>query len=264
MTTVTIEQALSLATANLEAGNLPITEEICRRILAARPGDAQASALLQAAAARRTAPGDQNYRPGQKQDVEIYFNPQFVDVLETWGVGNAWLEIQLLLGSRSGKVLDLACGTGRTVDFLSHFPGLEIHGCDISDMLIAKAVERGIPADRLRVMDATKMDYPDKDFDFLYSIGSLEHFTEAGIEAVLTECRRICRGIGFHQLPVSRSGQNEGWITPYQSYWNNSEAWWRQKFDAAFDGRVAVMPSRWEDHRSRGIWFITYDQNYVV
>ena len=131
-------------------------------------------------------------------------------------------------------------------------------------MLIERGIKRGIREDRLRVLDAIKLDYADGEFDYLFSIGSLEHFTLDGLRSTLAECRRVCRGINFHHLPVSLSGLNEGWITPYQSYWNNSEKWWDAIFREAFGNNVWVMSSKWGDIQSRGVWFICGDENFFV
>jgi ubiquinone/menaquinone biosynthesis C-methylase UbiE len=193
---------------------------------------------------------------GLEQNTEIYFDPAFAEVLETWAVKNAWREIQVLLGERTGKALDVACGTGRTFDFLKRFKGLEYYGCDISSMLIERAVQRGISSEKLRVMDATVLGYADREFDFLFSIGSLEHFTVEGLRSALTECRRVCRGLNFHMIPVSSSGLDEGWIKPYQAYWNNSQQWWVNIFEETFGYNVWTMSSKWEDDQSRGVWFI--------
>src|ERR1700730_17852106 len=106
-------------------------------------------------------------RTGDTQDTDIYFDPKFAELLETWAVDSAWQEIQVLLGNREGQVLDLACGTGRTFDFIKQFDRLEYHGCDISKPLIEKAIARGIQANRLRVADATKLDYLDDEFRYV-------------------------------------------------------------------------------------------------
>jgi ubiquinone/menaquinone biosynthesis C-methylase UbiE len=204
----------------------------------------------------RSATKKYRKKTGDRQDTEIYFDPAFAEVLETWAVTNAWREIQVLLAERSGKVLDLACGTGRTYDFLKRFKNLEYHGCDISPMLIERAIQRGISKERVTVLDATKLDCSDNEFDFVFSIGSLEHFTVSGLRSALAECRRVCRGLNFHMIPVSSSGLDEGWITPYQSYWNNSQRWWSRIFEETFDENVWVMSSRWQDEQSRGVWFI--------
>lgn len=208
----------------------------------------------------------QDLRParGGVQHLDIYGDPGFADLLEHWGEAHVWPEIRLLLGGRRGKVLDLACGTARTFDFLRSEPGLELYGCDISPLLIERAITRGYPAERLHVADATATPYVDAAFDYCYSIGSLEHFTEAGIDRFLAETHRLCRGLGFHQIPVSRSGFNEGWITPYQAYWNNSERWWRARFTAVFGKRVHVMSSGWDDAQSRGVWFITAAPGFLA
>jgi ubiquinone/menaquinone biosynthesis C-methylase UbiE len=189
------------------------------------------------------------------QELDIYWDPDMAELLETWGEDNAWREIRLLLAGRRGRVLDIACGTGKVMTMVQAQPGLEVHGCDISDFLIARAAERGLDAGRLRVCDATQMPYDDDFFDFAYSIGSLEHFTQAGIDQVLRGCSRVVREVSFHMVPVSRSGRDEGWITPYQGYFNNSIAWWTEKARRIFHG-VEVFDSTWSDERSLGKWLV--------
>lgn len=193
---------------------------------------------------------------GSHQATDIYFDPKFAEVLETWATDNAWREIAFLLSNRNGKVLDVACGTGRAYDFLKTFPQLEYFGFDFSAPPIERASARGIREDHLRVLDATNLDYGTGEFDYLFSIGSLEHFTVEGLDRTIAQCRRVCRGVSFHMVPVSKSGFDEGWLTPYQSYWNNSEEWWRRRFERSFGRNVWVMSSRWADDQSRGAWFI--------
>jgi len=193
---------------------------------------------------------------GATQALDMYFDESFADDLENWGVDHVWPEIALLLAARQGTVLDLACGSGNAYDFIKQNPALEYFGCDISSGLIKRAARRGILEDRLRVMDATKLEYSDKSFDFVFSIGSLEHFTEAGLTATIAETHRVCRGVNFHMVPVSASQYDEGWIIRTQSYWNNSVEWWTNKFARSFGSRVWVMHSKWRDGESRGIWLI--------
>src|SRR5262249_3678888 len=155
-----------------------------------------------------------------------------------------------------GKVLDLACGTGRASDFLRGNGQLEYYGCDISEMLIERAIARGLPRQRLRVGNAASLDCADGEFDYLFSIGSLEHFSSDVLTDTIVECRRVCKGICFHQMPVSRSGLDEGWFAPHQAYWNNSEAWWIKQFQKSFGDNVWTMKSKWSDQWSHGMWFI--------
>jgi ubiquinone/menaquinone biosynthesis C-methylase UbiE len=191
----------------------------------------------------------------KEQDLEIYWTDQAIRSMETWGLGNAWDEIQYLTANLEGKVLDIACGTGKVSELLSKFPQLDMHGLDISDVLIQKAHERGLPKEKYIVCDATKLPYSNDQFDYSYSIGSLEHFTEQGIVDFVREAHRVTRKASFHQMPTSRSGQDEGWLTTMQSFHNNSVAWWRKWFEPVFR-EVHVLDSRWEDSLSVGKWFV--------
>jgi ubiquinone/menaquinone biosynthesis C-methylase UbiE len=191
------------------------------------------------------------------QDLDVYWDEEMAQVLETWGEGNAWSEIQFLMANCHGRVLDIACGTGKVMSILGDTPGLELHGCDISDMLIGKARGRGIAQDRLRVCDATQLPYPDKSFDFSYSIGSLEHFTQEGIDQAIAEMARVTRLGSFHMMPTSRSGRDEGWLKTYQSFHNCSPGWWAPRFARNFRS-VRVLASRWEDRISVGSWFLCW------
>ena len=103
-----------------------------------------------------------------KQDLDAYWDPEFAAILDHWGEGTVWVEIALLLWGYEGRVLDIACGTGKTMELLNPLPKLDIYGCDISDLLIKKAVERGISEDHLKVCDATATEYENDHFDVSY------------------------------------------------------------------------------------------------
>ncbi|MBC7747663.1 MAG: class I SAM-dependent methyltransferase [Methylotenera sp.] len=202
--------------------------------------------------------GSINSNPEQ-QDLNLYWDNEYAKVLEEWGKENTWNEIQLILGSCKGKVLDIACGTGITIELLSKFPQLELYGFDISDLLIEKAIQRNIPKERLKIADATKVNYDENEFDYSFSIGSLEHFTFEGIDKFISESSRITRKVSFHMIPVSKSKQNEGWMKTVQSFFNNSEDWWLEKFKKHYT-RVYCISSKWEDSISDGKWFICVNE----
>jgi len=193
--------------------------------------------------------------PDAAATADLYRTPEMAAALETWGEDSVWPEIQLLLCLCKGRVLDIACGVGRAIEISAKLPDIEVHGCDSSDVLIGRALKRGIPAARLKVCDARATGYGDREFDYSYSIGSLEHFSEAGIAEFLAEAARVTRHASFHQIPTARDGVDHGWITPHQSYFNNSVAWWLPRFRAAFP-IVRVLDSTWSDDESRGAWFI--------
>lgn len=189
------------------------------------------------------------------QDLDLYWDEEMAQVLESWGNGNAWDEIQFLMTNCQGLVLDIACGTGKVMEVLKDFADLEVHGCDISDLLIAKALERGLAQSRLKVCDATQLPYADAQFDYSYSIGSLEHFTVEGIGKATAEMARVTRRGSFHMMPTSRSLKDEGWLKTYQSFHNCSPQWWVNHFRKSFS-EVRVLSSRWEDNISVGTWFL--------
>ncbi len=197
------------------------------------------------------------YSDPDSQDLEMYWDPKFAKTLENWGENSTWNEIQMIMSSCEGKVLDIACGTGTTIEALKKFEKIDVFGFDISDMLIEKAISKGIPEDHLFITDATHTNFRDLEFDYSYSIGSLEHFTDEGIDQFISECSRYSKICSFHMLPVSRSMKNEGWLKTTQSFFNNSKEWWRERFEKHFR-YVVLIPSKWEDEISLGYWFVCY------
>ncbi|MBS1946965.1 MAG: class I SAM-dependent methyltransferase [Bacteroidetes bacterium] len=192
------------------------------------------------------------------QDLEIYWTQEMSEQLEVWGKHSTWIEIECLLVNCRGKVLDIACGTGVNIKSLSKFPFLEVHGFDISDMLLNNAKQKGINPEVLKLYDATNTGYDDNQFDYSYSIGSLEHFTENGIDLFLKECARYTSKVSFHMIPLSENNLDYGWIKRGQSYFNNSIEWWLPKFKKYFSN-VYVINSGWKDEGvSVGKWFICY------
>ena len=191
------------------------------------------------------------------QDLDIYWNDEMAQLLETWGEGSVWSEIQFLMANCDGKVLDIACGTGKTMEIIFKFPAIEVHGIDISDLLISKALERGISQSYLKIGDATNTGYANNFFKYSYSIGSLEHFTNEGISQFISESYRITEIASFHMLPVSRSGKDEGWMKTLQSFHNNSVEWWLEKFYLSYP-IVFVIDSCWNDGLSVGKWFVCF------
>jgi len=189
------------------------------------------------------------------QELEIYWDAQFAQTLETWGEGNAWSEIQSLIVNCRGRVLDIACGTGKVLEMLDSYQMLELYGCDISPYLIGKAINRGIQKSRVVTCDATRLPYKNNFCDYSYSIGSLEHFTERGIEMFISECYRVTKFNSLHMIPVARSGNDEGWVNMTQSFFNNSVDWWMRKFRLSYR-IVYMLESKWNDDISIGKWFV--------
>lgn len=192
------------------------------------------------------------------QDIEIYNNVITADILESWGEKNVWNEILMLINKKEGNILDVACGTGvNMLQLKKNNPKANLYGCDISQILLSRAENKGIKKKFLECINATKMDYKNNFFTYSYSIGSLEHFTESGIDEVIKKLKLNTSVGSFHFMPVSRNNKNEGWIKTYQTFHNNSVEWWVKKFKKQFK-YVETIDSSWNDFISVGKWFLCY------
>ena len=106
-----------------------------------------------------------------------------------------WEKVARLMAERYGlkagdRILDIGCGKGFLLyDFTKVVPGIEVHGIDISSYAIENSKEevRG----RLRVGDATSLPWPDKTFDFVYSINTLHNLHNYDLEKALREMERV-------------------------------------------------------------------------
>ena len=193
-----------------------------------------------------------------KQDIKIYDKKITAEKLENWGKGSTWNEILMLINKKRGNILDVACGTGFNIAQLKTInPQAIFYGCDISSQLITIARQKGIDQKYLNLIDATKMRYPKNFFSYSYSIGSLEHFTEHGIESVIKKLSFNTSIASFHFVPVSRKNIDEGWIKTFQTFHNNSVEWWRKKFKRKFK-TVEIVDSSWSDFISLGKWFLCF------
>jgi SAM-dependent methyltransferase len=88
------------------------------------------------------------------------------------------------------RILDVGCGKGFLLyDFTKVVPDLDLHGIDIS----AYAIENAKPEikDRLQVGNANKLPWPDKYFDFVYSITTLHNLHCYDLDKALREMERV-------------------------------------------------------------------------
>jgi len=96
---------------------------------------------------------------------------------------------QLKAGDR---VLDIGCGKGFQLQELEiAVPGLEIFGIDISQYAIDHAHKD--MRKYLTVGTASKLPYPDKYFDFVFSINTLHNLKTYDLYNSLTELERVAK-----------------------------------------------------------------------
>ena len=91
---------------------------------------------------------------------------------------------------KGDKILDVGCGKGFLLyDLTQAVPGIEIYGIDISQYGIEHAKEEVRPY--LKVANATTLPFPDKHFDFVFSINTLHNLPCYDLEKALVEMERV-------------------------------------------------------------------------
>jgi SAM-dependent methyltransferase len=121
-----------------------------------------------------------------------------------------WLMDRLALPS-AGALLDVSCGAGEVVR-LAGQRGLRATGVDIS-LAAARAAQRNAgPGDRVAVGAGEHLPFPDASFDFVTSIGSLEHYVDP-VQGV-REMARVLRpgGRAYVLVPNTFSLLTNVWI----------------------------------------------------
>jgi len=92
---------------------------------------------------------------------------------------------------KGSRVLDVGCGTGRTLGWLRGF-GFDAIGIDSSESAIEYCSKSGLEKGKdVFVKDASKTGFADKSFDFVFSDGLLEHFSD--FSAIVREMCRVSR-----------------------------------------------------------------------
>ena len=95
------------------------------------------------------------------------------------------------IGSKAGRILDVACGLGGSTRRLAQTYAPEgITGINISEAQIADARALA-PGCTFQVMDATKLDFPDSHFDAVVCIEAACHFDTR--DKFFTEAHRVLK-----------------------------------------------------------------------
>lgn len=123
-----------------------------------------------------------------------YSTPKALSIyskLYIWPYETALFDKYLKPGMR---VLDLGCGTGRSTKYIAE-RGVAVTGVD----MVASFIEKGkamYPELDLRVMNATKLDFPDASFDFVFfSNQGIDYSDER--EKIRREAHRVLKPGGI-------------------------------------------------------------------
>ena len=99
------------------------------------------------------------------------------------------------------KLLDIACGIGLVLK-AGEEAGLKTYGLDISDEAIKRAKDMS-PKSELVVGDGENLPWPDGSFDYVTSLGSLEHYLDP--EKGVREISRVMSAGGTAAIMLPNS-----------------------------------------------------------
>ena len=109
------------------------------------------------------------------------------------------LSIYKLLSSYDIKsILDVGCGKGEIISYLSSMKKFEIHGVDIEHDVIERASSL-YPNFSLTVQDGKNLSYGDASFDLILVLEVLEHVEH--YEEIIREAGRVSRGYCIFSVP---------------------------------------------------------------
>jgi SAM-dependent methyltransferase len=109
--------------------------------------------------------------------------------------------------AKTGRILDLGCGTGRHTAYLTQ-NGFEVLGCDSSEA--ALRVARGILSEvEFQVCDVGFLPYRDQSIDGIFCHAVIQHGTLATINRAIQEIHRVLRGGGAVFLTVTSTEHPE-------------------------------------------------------
>ena len=119
------------------------------------------------------------------------------------------------------RVLDVGCAKGFLVkDLMIECPKLECFGIDISDYAIRNCEAEVIG--RLQVGTAERLPYPDKHFDFVYSINTIHNLDRDGAKNALSEIQRVSKGKAYVVVDSFRTAMEkltfEKWVLTAKFY----------------------------------------------
>lgn len=105
------------------------------------------------------------------------------------------------------RALDIGCGVGRLLrEFSKMFN--EIYGVDVSDEMIKKATELNVHLKNAKFIKNNGYDlsyFPDKYFDFVYSVVTFQHIPEKEIvHTYISEISRVLKKDGLFKIHIAK------------------------------------------------------------
>lgn len=133
-------------------------------------------------------------------------------------------------GLKAGdRILDIGCGKAFLLyEFTQVVPGIEAAGIDISAYGIANAKEEVRPF--LREGNCTDLPWPDRHFDFVYSINTFHNLHNYDLFKALKEMQRVGKGPAWLCVESYRNEREKAnllyWQLTCESFYTTAEWQW--------------------------------------
>jgi SAM-dependent methyltransferase len=140
--------------------------------------------------------------------------------------------IRLRVKNVPERILVVVCGKGTEAAVLAEELGVKVVGIDI----VSEFDTRAAMIAELRIGDATKMDFEDSSFDFVFSYHALEHIPD--YRAALYEMRRILKPDGGFLIGTPNRSRLIGYLGSRDATICNKIRWnlsaWKAKLRGKF------------------------------
>jgi ubiquinone/menaquinone biosynthesis C-methylase UbiE len=117
---------------------------------------------------------------------------------------------KLLDGKASPRILEIGCGSAATFQYLREkIPNASLTGLDFSPMALELASKNN-PATKFIEGDARKLPLKSNQYDLVYSLGLIEHFSREDAKEIILEHARTTKkgGIVIIVVPAKYSALN--------------------------------------------------------
>ena len=150
-------------------------------------------------------------------------------------------KIQDTLGfNQNSSVLEVGCGSG----MIAQYYDCNYGGVDYSETLVKKHID--ILGNTVYVADADKLPFPDKSFDYVFSMSVFHYFPNADyVKRAISEMSRVARkNIFIGDLPMSSHDDNHLLFSKSDFYdWSTSDGYYNKErfnvFRSATVGQVS-------------------------
>lgn len=141
------------------------------------------------------------YKATTLSDIKNFYDKHLIEhtPLET-SEHYAWI-LKLMRPRSDARFLDVACGAGFMVKEAKK-SGLDAYGIDASEVVVDLA-KKNVPGANILLGDGENLPWPDNHFDYVTSLGSLEHYLHP--EIGIKEIGRVLKSDGLSCVLVPNS-----------------------------------------------------------